>query len=1233
MYFVSDDAYYLIWAVDAETGAAVQGLSAPDDAILGVSPPPSSGLAFAAGELYYTHDATPLLWVLDAESGDVVRSFEKPATDISGLTFAHGVLYAAAEIDSQGTLYGLDPITGVVQSTLAVPRASGALAASEARGSVFVRVGALEVREISAANGDVLGSIVPPVPTTGLAVSEDEARQSLLFLNASGELTTYDLLAGTTTDPMELVETAGNRLVRTGGLATGTLPPPTEGGEGGGVPVSGAAIEVQDTNVRADRTASVPILMTNDQALQGYVIAAVHDPAVLTLEDVSFAGTETEANFAEFVAAELLPNGATIGVIFDVDAPFENNVLPPGVDQVVARLAYSCVNRDPTEETSTEVRLVDGVIGQPAKDNLIVVDGVTSTPELFPGTILCVLPPPPSTEPQFLCGGPPAADGLPTPLTAGRGETDTLCFFYAFPSDRPAGIQGLSMALAYDCRLDCLEETFGLVPGGIADVIGTEFVEFQCDEDPTDGDGCEMILAMLLDSSPPFDGQTLPPTSMPFPLACVDLRVTPEATVGECLDVRFQDGVNGENKVPTKNLVSVKNEAIAALTSSCEVCVVPSGPTLFCGSGALDVHGLPGPLVGENGDEVELFFWYRSPVEEVFSLTQAVRIDCRAACIADTFLADPGLQGVVNRGDLSLECDSDPADGDGCEIVLRFERTAGNPSLPATDLPVRLGRVRLRIGENIARGKCLPIEHHDQIDGEGTEIVDNQVITPSGILSPETVDCEICVRPAPLPRFFCGGPNLDPETGLPEIPSEVRLGESVEFSLWYSSPDDELDITDQIQGLSMAIQYDCNLICQEDTFTIPPDSALELVDAEFVSFECENDPTDGDGCEMLFAVLVDLNPPFDGRTLPQSDTPLKLASVTMQVGPGAVLGTCLPVRFLDGVDGKGIVPNKNIVSLNNEGVSPETFDCEVCVRPLGPTFFCGPEDFAPDGIIDPAPGDAVPLCFFYSSPTDELFTAIQGFSMGLTFDCRLTCLPDTFRLPEDSILLALGADFVDFQCDNDPDDGDGCEMIFGVLMDATPPFDGQTLPPTDIPLKLACVDMVIPTDAVCFECFDVNFEDGVNGNNKVPIKNQIAVDNMAFFARTQDCEICVDMIVEEKTFVRGDCNGSAGSEEEPVNIADAASVVSLLFGLDELKPEPVCLDACDANDDGRLELTDTLAILLFLFNDGTPPPPPGPHTAGFDPTKDVIPCGDRLCPTDGDDETADGASGEGSPTG
>mgnify|MGYP001364745287 CR=1 FL=1 len=68
--------------------------------------------------------------------------------------------------------------------------------------------------------------------------------------------------------------------------------------------------------------------------------------------------------------------------------------------------------------------------------------------------------------------------------------------------------------------------------------------------------------------------------------------------------------------------------------------------------------------------------------------------------------------------------------------------------------------------------------------------------------------------------------------------------------------------------------------------------------------------------------------------------------------------------------------------------------------------------------------------------------------------------------------------------------------------------------------------------------------------------------------------------------------------------ATAATVIATEFqGYDAL-----CLDACDSNDDGIINLADSVYLLNFLFSFGNPTPDPGPYSSGEDPTEDSLDC-------------------------
>lgn len=92
-----------------------------------------------------------------------------------------------------------------------------------------------------------------------------------------------------------------------------------------------------------------------------------------------------------------------------------------------------------------------------------------------------------------------------------------------------------------------------------------------------------------------------------------------------------------------------------------------------------------------------------------------------------------------------------------------------------------------------------------------------------------------------------------------------------------------------------------------------------------------------------------------------------------------------------------------------------------------------------------------------------------------------------------------------------------------------------------------------------------------------------------------------------RRFRRGDINGS-----NTIDLSDAVFALQFLFlgG-----PDPLCLDAADANDDAGFDIADPIYVLSFLFAGGSAPPAPGPEACGDDPTADAFPlCLTAACP-------------------
>ena len=81
-------------------------------------------------------------------------------------------------------------------------------------------------------------------------------------------------------------------------------------------------------------------------------------------------------------------------------------------------------------------------------------------------------------------------------------------------------------------------------------------------------------------------------------------------------------------------------------------------------------------------------------------------------------------------------------------------------------------------------------------------------------------------------------------------------------------------------------------------------------------------------------------------------------------------------------------------------------------------------------------------------------------------------------------------------------------------------------------------------------------------------------------------------------FRRGHIN-----EDGRLDISDPIGLLGYLFLGGTVAP---CPDATDANDDGKVDLSDAVYLLTFLFLGGTPPPEPGPDSCGLDPSADAL---------------------------
>ena len=89
-------------------------------------------------------------------------------------------------------------------------------------------------------------------------------------------------------------------------------------------------------------------------------------------------------------------------------------------------------------------------------------------------------------------------------------------------------------------------------------------------------------------------------------------------------------------------------------------------------------------------------------------------------------------------------------------------------------------------------------------------------------------------------------------------------------------------------------------------------------------------------------------------------------------------GTCCDIKFLDGVNGKGKVPIKNLVSVENVSHRPKFLDCQVCLVDKE-RFFRGDCNFSETGSMSVDVSDAAAVVSFLKQcPADSPGTRPDG---------------------------------------------------------------------------------------------------------------------------------------------------------------------------------------------------------------------------------------------------------------
>lgn len=217
--------------------------------------------------------------------------------------------------------------------------------------------------------------------------------------------------------------------------------------------------------------------------------------------------------------------------------------------------------------------------------------------------------------------------------------------------------------------------------------------------------------------------------------------------------------------------------------------------------------------------------------------------------------------------------------------------------------------------------------------------------------------------------------------------------------------------------------------------------------------------------------------------------------------------------------------------------------------------------------------------------------AIQAYQIHAMYDPNVLELRECTQ--ELTAVQALSPDIWYFT--DDPDRG----LELGVIFEVEPPFPNPHLPAGDHHILAQFIFDISP-NAPQGGVTELRL---VNNSDVSRIFNIFTVDGFTKLPKLESSRVQIGYLFPiPQFFLRGDVDDNGR-----VEITDAIRMLNFLFLGGE---PPVCKDAGDVTDSGRLDISSPISILNYLFLGGSPPRVPFPNK-GIDPTEDSLGCRGR----------------------